>query len=127
MRKGVHTLLLEFRDPGGDTLAATGRLETNPMGFNFVRTLRTPSSERFLLQCGKAQDAAVLELHYTASGSVVGTLLILDSELQNDATTQDLLQFIDDSLLPMASLNEESLSFTVVHGKVAGQFENEQH
>lgn len=97
------------------------------MSFTFVRTLRTPSSERFLLQSDAACDGAVLDLHYLSDGNVVGTLVIIDVALQAEEKTLALLKFIDEGLLPMASLNEKNLSFTVVHGKVIGQFENEKH
>jgi hypothetical protein len=93
------------------------------MDFKLVRTLRTYSSERFLLQSAGA-DAAVLDLHYLTDGSVFGTLTITDDALASEDRMQALLEFVDESLLPMASLDEKNLSFTVVHGKVVGQFEN---
>lgn len=96
------------------------------MSFRIVRTLRTASSERFLVQPKDGTDGAVLDVHYLPNGDVAGTLIVLDVALQSIDQTQELLQFIDESLLPMASLNERNLSFTVVHGKVSGQFEFEK-
>ena len=94
--------------------------------FRFVRTLRTQSSERFIIQSCDGQDAAAVDVHYLADGSVVGTLIIVDHTLLADGNTQALLQFIDESLLPMVSLDEKNLSFTVVKGEMIGQFENEK-
>ena len=96
------------------------------MPFKFIRTLRTPSSERFLLQSDSESDGAALDLHYLANGNVAGTLVIFDAALQAEQMMQELLQFIDESLLPMASLNEKNLTFTVVQGKIVGQFDNEK-
>ena len=96
------------------------------MPFAFIRTLRTPSSERFLLQTSDGSDGASLDLHYLINGNVAGTLVILDESLQAKETMHELLNFIDESLLPMASLNEKNLSFAVVHGKLLGQFDNEK-
>jgi hypothetical protein len=96
------------------------------VSFRLIRTLRTPSSERFLLQSEVDSDGAALDLHYLANGNVVGTLVVLDASLQSDEMMQKLLQFIDESLLPMASLNERNLTFTVVQGNVVGQFDNEK-
>lgn len=96
------------------------------MGFAFVRTLRTQTSERFLLQSDASQDAAVLDVHYLIDGNVTGTLVIVDDSLLIQETMQALMQFIDESLFPTASFDEKSLSFTVVQGKLIGQFENEK-
>ena len=82
------------------------------MPFTFIRTLRTPSSERFLVQSDAGSDGAAIDLHYLANGNVAGTLVILDASLEAEETMHNLLQFIDESLLPMASLNERNLSFT---------------
>lgn len=97
------------------------------MAFSFIRTLRTLSSERFLLQADGQPDSAVLELHFSSDDSVTATLLVLDDALTPDDRIRELLTFIDEALLPMASLNLKNLSFTVVHGKVLGQYENEIH
>lgn len=96
------------------------------MSYKCVRTLRTPSSERFLIQSHAAKDAAVVDVHYPADGSVAGTLIVLDHGLLTEPKIAELLEFIDETLLPMASLDERNLSFTVVKGELFGQFENEK-
>lgn len=96
------------------------------MSFRFVRTLRTHSSERFLIHSENGNDAAGLDVHYLDDGSVVGTLIILDDAVLANSNTEALLKSIDEILLPMASLDDKNLSFTVLKGEVIGQFENEK-
>ena len=95
------------------------------MGFSFVRTLRTQTSERFLLQSDTASDVAMLDAHYLVDGSVVGSLVIMDDTLVSPETVQLMLESIDERLFPAASLNDKTLSFSVFHGTPIGQFENE--
>lgn len=52
------------------------------MSFKFVRTLRTPSSERFIVELAGGTDGAVLDVHYLVNGNVAGTLIVLDPSLQ---------------------------------------------
>lgn len=96
------------------------------MTFKFIRTLRAPSSERFLIQSETGQDLAGLDVHYLENTSVAGTLIILNDAFTNEVEIEALLQFVDESLLPMASLDEKNLSFTVLRGQVVGQFANEK-
>lgn len=88
------------------------------LGIN--RTLRTLASERFLLEIDGQADAAVLEVHYIENGIVDGTLILLDEKLGTEQATGELLQLIDDQLLPMVSFEEDNLTITVVQGKVLG-------
>ena len=46
------------------------------MNLTWKRTLRTPSSERFLA-LHKDQDAVAVDLHYLANGTIAGTVIIL--------------------------------------------------
>jgi len=96
------------------------------MRFKFVRTLRTPTSERFLIQSEEGRDVAGLDIHYLFDGTVTGTLIVLDDTISAEQEIETLLHFLDESLLPMANLDEKNLSFTVLRGEVIGQFENEQ-
>lgn len=100
---------------------------TQPMSFAAVRTVRTLTSERFLLQSNAAEEGAVLDVHYLADGNVIGTVVILDDSLLTQETMQALMRFVDESLFPAVSFDEKTLSFTVVHGKMIGHFENEKH
>jgi hypothetical protein len=88
------------------------------LGIN--RTLRTLSSERFLLEVDGKPDSAVLDVHYIENGIVDGTLILLDEKLASEQATGELLQLIDDQLLPMVSFEEDNLTITVVQGKVLG-------
>jgi hypothetical protein len=96
------------------------------MNLTFLRTLRSPSSERYVLRTDvaskEAADAAALDLHYLADGSVAGTLVILDKSLSKQEQIEALLEQIDEVLLPMVNINDKNLHFTVVSGKVIGNF-----
>lgn len=89
---------------------------------SFVRTLRTHSSERYLIQSPDRADRAVLDLHFLADGGVAGTLAILDDALASEEQAGQLIEHVDEFLLPMANLDDRNLSFVVVHGKVLGTF-----
>ena len=92
------------------------------MAISFSRTLRTGSSERFLIQIEPGKDAAALDLHYLTGHRVSGTLIILDAAALPEARIPELLREIDERLLPEASLEEGKISFTVVVGHVVGTF-----
>jgi hypothetical protein len=59
-------------------------------------------------------------VHYIENGIVDGTLILLDEKLGTEQATGELLQLIDDQLLPMVSFEEDNLTITVVQGKVLG-------
>ncbi|HEX3999019.1 MAG TPA: hypothetical protein VHX65_10745 [Pirellulales bacterium] len=88
----------------------------------FIRALRTASSERFILQAKEGQDAAVLDLHYTATGNIAGTLILLEHGGISEAMVPDLLQEIDEVLLPEVTIDHRKVSFTAVIGRVVGHF-----
>ncbi len=92
------------------------------MDFNLIRLLRTVSSERFVLQTAQGQDAAAVDLHYARDGRVAGTVFVFDDGGITDEMIPDLLQYLDEVLLPDVSLDEQNLSFTVVRGRVIGDF-----
>jgi hypothetical protein len=96
------------------------------MHLHFVRTLRTNSSERFLLQSAEQEDVAVLDLHYLPTGGVEGTLIVLDAQQVPEDQTATLIEFIDESLLPMVNLDEKNLTFVVVRGEMVGTFSSEK-
>ena len=91
-----------------------------------IRVLRTVSSERFLLQVKEGQDAAAIDLHYLRDGSVSGTIFLFEDGGIQDHMIHDLLQYIDEALLPEVSLDEHNLAFTVVRGQVVGDFQAEK-
>jgi hypothetical protein len=91
------------------------------VGTRFVRTIRTASSERFLLQGAAGEDDAALELHYLPNNRVTGTLILLSSRV-SDADVPNVLKQIDEVLLPDVSIEEGNLSFTVVRGTVTGSY-----
>lgn len=87
-----------------------------------IRVLRTPSSERFLLQLTSGIDGAALELHYLPSGTVSGTLIVFPDAKLSDDRIPELLKEIDEDLLPGASVDHGNLTFVVVRGDVVGSF-----
>jgi len=90
------------------------------MTLEFVRTLRTLSSERFLLR-RDGIDFAALEIHYR-EGHADCTLIIFEESEVSESQVPDLLKQIDDVLLPDVSLSAKNLVFTVVVGRVLGAF-----
>ncbi len=88
----------------------------------WTRTVRTPSSERFLgSQAGT--DAAAVEFHFLPTGQVAGTVILLEEAGWREEEVPDLLRRIDDELLPGVDLDVGGLSFTVVIGRVLGNYE----
>ena len=86
------------------------------------RTLRTPSSERFLGQSGD-RDVAAVDLHYLPSGVASGTVILLKDAGWKEADVPGLLRSLDEDMLPGVALSEGNLTFTVVLGEVLGNFE----
>lgn len=91
------------------------------MNLRAVRVLRTEHSERHLILEAKSEVAAV-DLHYLSDGRVAGTVTVFEGQSINENNINLLLAFIDEDLLPEVSLKDDSLSFTVVIGKVLGNF-----
>ena len=87
-----------------------------------IRALRTPSSERYLLQMQAGQDSGALDLHYLPNGNITGTLTVFDHAGINPDQIPDVLRYLDEILLPDVSLDDKHLHFTVVIGKVVGDF-----
>nr|WP_237564800.1 hypothetical protein [Blastopirellula marina] len=90
------------------------------MDIQFVRMVRTDSSERFVLLGADGAEVGMFDLHFLTSGSVIGSLILLDAQLAESA--EKLLHKIDEELLPAVSLDEKNLSFTVVKGELIGTF-----
>ena len=92
------------------------------MTLSWKRTLRTPSSERFLAQRG-GNDVAAVDLHYLANGTVAGTVIILKDTGLDESHIQELLSSLDEEFLPDVDLAEGNLTYTVVLGEVLGNWE----
>ncbi|HEV3190663.1 MAG TPA: hypothetical protein VGY54_09225 [Polyangiaceae bacterium] len=92
------------------------------MALHFVRSLRTPFSERFLIQAEPGKDCGAVELHYLPGERVVGTVIVLDEKIFPEQKIPELLKEIDEFLLPDASIEDGKLHFTVVSGHVVGTF-----
>lgn len=92
----------------------------------FVRTVRTTSSERFLVQDIEKPDVdiAAIDVHYLDNQVVTATVIVLVKEYSEEEFINTLIEIVDTRLLPMACLNDGDLSFTVVEGSVVGQFAN---
>ena len=65
------------------------------MNLTWKRTLRTPSSERFLAQRG-GNDVAAVDLHYLTNGTIAGTVIILKDSGLDESNIQPLLSALDD-------------------------------
>ena len=92
---------------------------------SWKRTLRTASSERFLLQ-RDGQDAAAVDLHYLANGTVSGTVILLKSAGWTEEEIPKLLKSLDDDFLPDVDLERGTLTYTVVLGELIGVFEAQE-
>lgn len=95
------------------------------MNLTWKRTLRTASSERFLALRNGA-DAAAVDLHYLANGTVAGTVILLKGSGLDESNIQQLLSSLDDEFLPDVDLDHGNLSYTVVIGEVLGNWEAEK-
>lgn len=96
------------------------------MNITWKRTLRTPSSERFLaLKDGK--DAAAVDLHYLANGTVAGTVILLRSAGLTETDVPNLLASLDEDFLPDVDLQQGTLVYTVVLGEVLANYEATAH
>jgi hypothetical protein len=91
------------------------------------RTLRTPSSERFLAFVpaadGAAAEAAAVDLHYLPSGHVSGTVILLDGFGWTEDDVPALLRSLDEDFLPDVDLGAGTLTYTVVMGRVVASYE----
>ena len=88
----------------------------------WIRTLRTPSSERFLA-LRDAIEVAAVDLHYLSTGTVSGTVILLKSANWRDEDIQPLLSSLDEDLLPDVDLARGTLTYTVVIGEIVGNYE----
>ena len=87
----------------------------------FIRTLRTPHSERFIVRQGAAEVAA-LDVHFRHNGSADATVIIFEDSGITENHIPAFLTKIDEVILPDISISERSVSFTVVIGRVLGAF-----
>lgn len=86
------------------------------------RSLRTGSSERFLALRG-GRDAAAVDLHYLSNGTVAGTVILLEDAGWKEDDVPALLRSLDEDFLPDVDLRQGNLTYTVVIGRVVGNFE----
>lgn len=86
------------------------------------RVLRSSTSERFLAM-RDGRDAAAVDLHYLADGTVAGTLILLEGSGLADGDVPALLKELDDDFLPGVDLWSGSVMFTVVAGRLVGNYE----
>jgi hypothetical protein len=93
------------------------------MNILWKRTLRTSSSERFLA-FQKGAEVAAFDLHHLADGTVAGTVIILEGSGLAEADVPALLKALDEDFLPGVDAREGSLVYTVVLGRVLGNFES---
>lgn len=89
------------------------------------RTLRTPSSERFLAT-RDGKDIAAVDLHHLADNTVSGTVILLKEAQWKEEDILKLLQSLDEDFLPNVDLERGTLTYTVVIGEVLGNWEATQ-
>jgi len=90
---------------------------------NWMRTLRTSSSERLLARV-EGRDVAAVDLHHLADGTVAGTVVVLEDSGIDERQVPELLRRLDEDLLPGVDEREGSLVYTVVVGRVLGNWES---
>jgi hypothetical protein len=88
----------------------------------YVRVLRTPYSERYLVR-DSGSDIAALDMHYLLDGTVQATMIAFEGAGLREDDIPSLLTHIDEVLLPEVSLDDKKLLFTVVFGRVLGAYE----
>ena len=93
------------------------------MNLVWKRTLRTPSSERFLAT-RDGRDLAAVDLHHLADGTVAGTVIVLEDSRLSESDIPTLLRSLDEDFLPGVDVREGSLTYTVVIGRVLGNWES---
>jgi len=111
----------DFR--AGDATSRNFDYEGDEM-MQWKRTLRTASSERFLL-LRHGKEAAAVDLHYLDSGTVSGTVILLKSAGWSEEEIPKLLKSLDEDFLPDVDLERGTLAYTVIMGEVVGVFEAE--
>jgi hypothetical protein len=72
------------------------------------------------------KDLAAVDLHYLASGSIAGTVILLKDSGLKDTDIEALLSSLDDEFLPDVDLDHGNLSYTIVRGEVVGNWEAAQ-
>lgn len=92
------------------------------MKYQYIRSLRTPHSERLIIVDANRVDIAACDFHFLTNGEVSAVLTLLGNVV-TDAEVPHLLSEIDENLLPDVSLNDRKLNFTVVRGVVIGAYE----
>lgn len=95
------------------------------MNLTWKRTLRTPSSERFLAQ-QQGNDVAAVDLHYLTNGTIAGTVIVLRASGWKEDEIPALLASLDDDFLPDVDLSHGNLHYTVVIGEVLGNWQAEE-
>lgn len=70
-------------------------------------------------------DISVLDIHYLDNGTVQATLTAFEG-MVTESEIPDLLQHVDEVLLPDVSLDDKKLVFSVVIGRALGAFEPTQ-
>jgi hypothetical protein len=93
------------------------------MNLVWKRTLRTANSERFLAT-SDGKDLAAVDLHHLADGTVAGTVVVLEDSEIDERQVPALLRRLDEDLLPGVDEREGSLVYTVVVGRVLGNWES---
>jgi len=92
------------------------------MNLSWKRTLRTSSSERFLA-VRDGRDVAAVDLHHLPNGTVAGTVILLEDAGFREDNIPELLKSLDEDFLPDVDLARGNLNYTVVMGRVVGNYE----
>ena len=92
------------------------------MNLSWKRTLRTSSSERFLA-VRDGRDVAAVDLHHLPNETVAGTVILLEDAGFREEDIPELLKTLDEDFLPDVDLARGNLNYTVVMGRVVGNYE----
>lgn len=88
---------------------------------DLTRVLRTPHSERYVLNLAD-EEAAALELHFLPDGRVVGTFILFEGRGLTETDIPGILARLDEQVLPGSIQDSGNVFFTVVVGRVIGSF-----
>jgi hypothetical protein len=89
------------------------------------RSIRTPSSERFVALRGH-RAVATADVHHLEGGRAVGMIVFDESAGWNDEQIADLVAALNEDMLPAISVAKGTLMLTTVVGRLMTNHEPEE-
>jgi hypothetical protein len=93
---------------------------------SLLETHTTHGLIRALSRSARGQGCCRRHLHYLASGTVAGTVILLKDAGWKESDVPALLGSLDEDFLPDVDLDHGNLNYTVVLGEVLGNYEAEK-